>query len=150
MDEHKLYPTMNKLTRITTNIATLIDHISTDISHCKISCGILVDYIADHLSLLQCVQLKSPPAKNMTTAKKHISFSNISKFVKKLKRYDFSNIFALPVDSAYEKFIQQFCTIFDESFPITFVISKKKNNEPWYDFELKVTHKAKQRLYKSS
>ena len=46
------------------------------------------------------------------------------------------------------KFIQQFCTVFDECFPITTVISKQKHGEPWYDPGLKDTHKAKQRLYK--
>ena len=46
------------------------------------------------------------------------------------------------------KFIQQFCTIFDECFPITPTISKKKRGETWYDSKLKDTHKAKQRLYK--
>ena len=74
MYEHKLYPTINKPTRITTNNAALIDHIWTDILHCKISCGILVDYIADHLPILQSIQLKSPPVKNTTTAKKHIQY----------------------------------------------------------------------------
>ena len=78
--EHKLYPTINKPTRITKNSANLIDHIWTDISHCKISNEILVDCIADHLPILQSVQVKSPPAKNTTTAERHIS-SNISKFV---------------------------------------------------------------------
>ena len=53
--EHKFYPTLNKPTRITTNNATLIDHIWTDISHCKICCEILIDCIADHLPILQCV-----------------------------------------------------------------------------------------------
>ena len=64
----------------------------------------------------------------MTTAKRHICSSNISKFVKKLETHDFSNIFALSdVESAYKKFIQQFCTIFDKCFPITSVILKKKH-----------------------
>ena len=149
MYEHKFYPTINKPTRITTNSATLIDHIWTDISHCKISSGILVDCIADHLPILQSVQLKSPPVKNTKTGKRHISSSNISKLVKKLEIYNFSGIFAFTdVDSAYEKFIQQFCTIFDERFPITPTISKKKRGESWYDSELKDTHKAKQQLYK--
>ena len=149
MYEHKLYPTINTPTRITTNSATLIDHIWTDISRCKISYGILVDCIADHLPILQSIQLKSPPVKNTTTAKRHISSSSISKFVKKLETYNFSNIFVLSdVDSAYEKFIQQFCTIFAEYFFITSEISKKKHVRPWYDSKLKDTHKAKQRLYK--
>ena len=144
MYEHKFYPTINKPTRITTNSATLIDHIWTDISHCKISSGILVDCIDDHLPILQSVQLKSLPVKNTKTGKRHISSSNISKFVKKLEIYNFSGIFAFTdVDSAYEKFIQQFCTIFDSCFPITATISKKKRGEPWYDSELKDTHKAK-------
>ena len=66
----------------------------------------------------------------MTTAKKHISFFNISKYVKKLEKCDFCSIFALSnVDSAYEKFIQQFCTIFKECLLITSVISKKKHGE---------------------
>ena len=87
-----------------------------------------------------------PPRKNTKTGKRHIS-SKISKFVKKLEIYNF--IFAFTdVDSAYEKFIQQFCTIFDECFPITPTNSKKKRGEPWYDSELKDTHIAKQRLYK--
>ena len=73
MYERKLYPTINKSTRITTNSATLIDHIWTDLSHCKISCKILVDCIADHLPILQSVRLKSHPVKNLTTAKRHIS-----------------------------------------------------------------------------
>ena len=149
MHEHKLHSTINKPTRITTKITILIDHNWTDISHCKTSCGILVDCIADHLPILQSVYIKSPPVKNTTTARRHISSSNISKFVKKLETYDFSGIFALSnVDSAYEKFIQQFCTIFDECFSMTLVISKKKHGEPWYDSELKDAHKAKQRLYK--
>ena len=64
--------------------------------------------------------------------------------------YSFNGIFALSgVDRAYEKFIQQFRTISDECFPITSVISKKKHGEPWYDSELKDTHKAKQRLSKN-
>ena len=147
--EHKFYPTINKPTRITTNSATLIDHIWTDKSHCKISSGILVDCIADHLPILQSVLLKSPSVKNMKTGKRHISSSNISNFVKKLETYNFSGIFAFTdFDRAYEKFIQQFCTIFDECFPITPTTSKKKRGESWYDSELKDTHKAKQRLYK--
>ena len=106
MYEHKFYPTINKPTRITTNSATLIDHIWTDISHCKISRGILVDCIAGHLPILHSVQLKSPPVKNTKTGKRHISSSNISKFVKKLEIFNFSGIFAFTdVDSAYEKFI---------------------------------------------
>ena len=134
MYEHKFYPMINKPTRITTNSATLIGHIWTNISHCTIFNGILVDCIADHLPILQSVQLKSPPVKNTKTGKRHISSFNISKFVKKLEIYNFSGIFAFTdVNSAYEKFIQQFCTIFDECFPITPTISKKKRGKPWYD-----------------
>ena len=126
-----IYPTVNKLTRITTNSVTLIDHIWTDISHCKIYSEILVDCITDHLPILQSVQLKSPLVKNTMTAKRPISSSNISKFVKKLETHNFSGIFAFTdVNSAYEKFIQQFCTIFNECFPTTSVISKKKHGEP--------------------
>ena len=58
MYERKLYPTINKQTRFTTNSATVINHIWTDISHCKIFCGILVDCIADHLPILQSVPLR--------------------------------------------------------------------------------------------
>ena len=63
MYEHKLHLTINKPPKITTNSATVIDHIWTDISHCKFSCGILVDCIANYLPILQCVQLKSTPVK---------------------------------------------------------------------------------------
>ena len=89
--------------------------------------------------------LNPPPVKNTKTGKRHISSSNISKFVKKLETYNFSGIFAFTdVDSPYEKLIQQFCTIFDECFPIISAIPKKKRGEPWYDSKLKDTHKAKQ------
>ena len=64
----------------------------------------------------------------MATAKRNFSSVNKSKFVKKLETYDSSCIFVFSdVDSAYEKFIQQFCTIFDEYFLITSVTSQKKH-----------------------
>ena len=73
MHEHKFYPTINKLTKITTNNSTFIDdHIWTDISNGKISCRVLIDCIAYHLLILQCVQLKPTPVKNAMTAKRHI------------------------------------------------------------------------------
>ena len=53
--KHKLPSTINKPTRITTKSATSIDHNWTDISHCKTSCGILADCIADYLPILQSV-----------------------------------------------------------------------------------------------
>ena len=61
MYEQKLHSTINKPTRITTKSATLIDHNWTDISHCKTSCGILVDSLRIICQYYKVFSLNHPP-----------------------------------------------------------------------------------------
>ena len=70
MYDHKFHPTINKPTRITASSPTVIDHIWTDRFNYKISSGIIVDSLADHLPAIQCVQLKSPRAQTVPHTKR--------------------------------------------------------------------------------
>ena len=76
MCEHKFHPTINKPTRITASSATVIDHIWTDRFNCEISSGIIMDSLADHLPVIQWVQLKSPQAQTVPHTK-HFFFQAI-------------------------------------------------------------------------
>ena len=66
-----------------------------------------------------------------------------------LENYDTKSVFQCSgVKNAYDEFIHNFSSIFNESFPLKHFSKFKKKETKWYDTELKNVYRKKQLQYK--
>ena len=117
------YPLINKPTRITEKSNSTIDHIWTNFTNTKISSGIIVHRVADHLPIFQTsvvVEL-SPFQKNVMQC---FSPQYLLQFQRSIKQVDFTTVFQ---ESDPDQSYAQFDNLINDKVKICFTLKCSKN-----------------------
>ena len=145
MFENSFYPHINLPTRITGTSATCIDHIWSNVFNCDVICGIISETIADHMITFQCsdfnlTEHKVPPQDRIQSK---IDYTKLASALNDIPTDDI--ISCNELDAAYLKLEErvseciQNCT--DHISP------NDKNDQPWFDYELKKLRSKRQRFH---
>ena len=137
MADHSFFSIINKPTRITDTCATVLDHIWTNPFSTITKCAVITHPLSDHTPMVMYASTELDNAKAFTFERR---FTNkaMERFFNNLETIqvdEFTNETRAP-DCVYEKFINKYMSVFNESFPLT----KKKLHHPknnWFDTELK-------------
>lgn len=147
-----LNPTITKPSRITSQSATIIDNIFTNILPNQTTSGLFITDISDHLPVFTLYNCDFSNVKNpveMTFTRKR-NEQSISKLNNSLEHQDWSAIYnELDVDSAYSKFLDIFISLYDKNCPEKEItITTKRKHKPWLTKGIKNACKKKNNLYK--
>ena len=152
-----LYPMINKPTRISSNRASLIDNIFTNVIKKKTHNGIIYDDFSDHFPIFGILQNDElpkcrPNRKRNKVRKRIINEANMSLFKEKLKTADWSYLKEnADVNESYDIFLDKYSSLYNECFPLKEM--NKKINEckrPWITKGLLKSITRKNKLYKAS
>ena len=113
-------PLITKPTRVTHESATLIDHIySNEKTHDSLTGIIVTDDVADHFGVFHILYGKShikPPSYIYT---RKINEHTMHNFKLRLAETEFNSVLQeQDTNIAYDKFIDIYCRLFEEIFPI--------------------------------
>jgi hypothetical protein len=143
-------PLINKPTRISKFSATLIDNIITnDILKTTCQKGILLCDISDHFPIFYIDQNRSMKLNVITKEVRDTCNRNMVKFRECLQNIDFSSVLNdNEVESACEKFLSDFSSLYKKCFPIKNIKKKYYCQKPWLTEGLKQSIRYKNILYK--
>jgi len=136
-------------TRLSSNSATLIDHILTSNSDITES-AVLISDISDHFPIF-CFSKSSTYKTHSIIKARNFSDENIDQFKLQLQNINWEFLTILQnAQTAYNEFSDTFFTLFDLYFPL---ITKKVNRNlnrinPWFTRGLLVSRQQKNILYK--
>ena len=124
MSSYGMIPTINKPTRVTTNTATAIDHIITNIMiDTDFKTGILKSCISDHFAIMLAFQIGEKNRKVFkksegTYSQANFNETSIESFRLRLREITWDNL-KTSNDStlAYNEFLDTFTSIYDDCFP---------------------------------
>ena len=141
-------PHITKPTRVTTDSATLIDHIYSNRTYSNHSSGIIITDIADHFGSFHITHEATQKHKPIFLPKRQLRDDNLLAFGRLLITTDFSPVIqALDPDEAYNIFIGIYTLAFDKACPIKYTRIKSKliKREPWITQGLltSIIHKSK-------
>lgn len=144
-----LLPLITKPTRIASNSASLIDHISTTYKSDNYNSGILLSDISDHnpvFYIQPCSTRKSAP---VSVKARQINSRTIPKFKEYLSNLDYSDILNTNDPAqAFSSFFKKINTGVDTAFPEKIMSKSFKNIplNPWMTPALLVSRKQKLKL----
>ena len=146
-----LYPLITHPTRISSNTATLIDNIFTNVLNKNIHSGILMEDLSDHLPIFAVTQnVCSVKKEDQFIIKRIINQRKLELFKRDLKSISWENIYNLsdPNDQ-YHYFSELFSNLYDKHFPKQrFKVRPKR--KPWLTNSLINCCRKKNTLYKMS
>ena len=148
MFDYNYYPLINKPTRITKNKCSSIDHIWTNVIGAQINSAILAHEIADHLPIIQVSSIGTPVLK---TENKEWCFSelNLKRFYEMLKTKNFEEVYDMPnPDDSFKEFLREINPLLVSCFKRKKRQRKNLQRCVWYDRELLLLSRKKDRLYK--
>ena len=128
-------PVITLPTRLSQHSATLIDHIYTNRTSSTNS-GVIITDVADHFGIFYITKENKFMSNhsNATKQVRHLSQSNLDKFINLLEQTKFDHILQIDCpNEAYNVFIQLYMIAFEKSFPLTTVKFNKKyiRREQW-------------------
>ena len=145
-------PVIHKPTRVTHTSATLIDHIYSNLTCKDTLSGIILTDVADHFGTFYIVNDSNRNTDKPTfITKRKFTKTNMTKFKQLLCDRDFSEIINYDCpNSAYDKFMSIYKTIFNETFPLLKTRFNKKymKRDPWVSTGLLASARHKAKLFK--
>ena len=148
---HGFLPTIHKPTRVTTESATIIDHIYVHYATHKSKSGIIITDVSDHFGIFYLEDRSSKYTSNEMIEKRIYSEKNIIKFRDNLRENNFRNVLETEcAENSYNNFIDTFKSTFDKAFPATKCKPNKKHikKAPWITDGLLTSSRTKQKLLK--
>ena len=148
---HGFLPTIHKPTRVTTESATIIDHIYVNYATHKSKSGIIITDVSDHFGIFYLEEKSSKHISNEMIEKRIYSERNIIKFRDHLRENNFRNVLETEcAENSYNNFIDTFKSTFDKAFPVTKCKPNKKHIKkvPWITDGLLTSSRTKQKLLK--
>ena len=152
---HNFMPTIVMPTRITSNTATIVDHIYYyEGRNCKketiIKSGNFWNDMTDHLPNFFLIVNERKKIKYLDTKFIRLySEKNIQKFKSAVNNIDWEPLYNYDnANSAYQFFQDSVIHCFNESFPLTRLSRKKAKDKKWITAGLKTSSKHKNSLYK--
>ena len=142
-------PVINKLTRVTKNTATAIDHIFINsVTTTKFKTGIIKSDISDHFPIF----FVADDTIHTKETKERFIFrrdNSVEKFKYKLRTVSWDSITnSSDTNKAYVNFIEIFSSLYDECFPKKKIkLKPQKYNNPWITKGIKKSSKRKQKLH---
>ena len=147
-----LYPLIDRPTRISNHSFTLIDNVFTNVTNHKVTSGILVSDITDHLPIFVFCTYPNPNrADQKCNVKKRIINENtLLSLSNNLAEECWDNVFrSADVDTAYGEFMTTFSKQYNICCPMKTVRNSfTRRNKPWITNGLKNACHKKNRLYK--
>ena len=149
---YNVFPLISKPTRITTDTATLIDHILTNNfqHYSKHIQGILCTSISDHYAIFHLTNSNKNKESDLPEVmiKRDYNHKNAVKFTEEISKIVWDD-FLLEQDTqrAYTTFHTKLSDIYDKCFPVKKIKKKYYFNKPWLTPALKESIKIKNRLY---
>lgn len=151
-----ILPTTTRPTRITSDTATIIDNIYLSVKcYHKITCGILLYDISDHLPIFALTSSSRPAIthkKHITTKKRVFTEEAINNIMEDLNNYNWTNLENCNAEEAYSLFSTKFNNSIDHFAPIiTRKISPKLIiRDPWITPGIMTSSRNLSKLYKKS
>ena len=150
--QYGIVPLINKPTRVTSNSATLIDNIFTNVFfETSLKKGILKSSISDHFPIFAAVNISNSIdiKKSIEITKRNYSDLNKGMFKEELEQFDWSILATTDdVNLLYNTFLENFMKIYNKHFPIEKKKVKIKDiTTPWFSKGMKKSSKQKQKLY---
>ena len=107
MFDYNYYPLINKLTRITIDKCSSMDHILTNVIEAQINSAILAHEIADHLPIIQVSSIGTLLLK-MENREWCFSELNLKRFYGMVKTKDFKEEYDMSnPDDSFKKFLRE-------------------------------------------
>ena len=151
MISYNLIPKITVPTRITSNSATLIDHIYTNINKERCLAGTLTADISDHLCNFMFIDTnKINKHRPSTVQYRQITDDNLQQLNDKLSQHNWNGIYAIDdPDIAYNNFINIYQEYLNACMPIKVCKFNrfKHKVEPWITKGLIKSLKTKHKLY---
>ena len=150
--QYGIVPLINKPTRVTSNSATLIDNILTNIFfEASLKKGILRSSISDHFPIFAAINISDrfDIQKNIEITKRNYSDLNKKMFNEELEQFDWSSLEIIDdVNLLYDTFLEKLMILYNKHFPIEKKTVKIKDiKTPWFSKGMKKSSKQKQKLY---
>ena len=149
------YPTITRPTRLGKSSSTLIDNIFVNNINLDCFSGIIINDLSDHLPIFYISSEKIHEATKIErrlSMYREINPVSLSKFQTKISATNWENVISSTncADTAYNKFIDSFLSIYNECFPINTKIQKTVYNasKPWLSSGILKSIRRKEALYK--
>lgn len=149
------YPTIDKPTRVTSNSASFIDNIFTNLSNIDVCAkvdvaGIFITDFSDHFPVFIHSTLKSSSvSSNLPLYSRNYFKRKIQNFSSSLSSIDWNDVYqANDTNTAFNVFSSLFSQIYTDSFPLSIACHKQKRKQQWITSGMLVSIKRKNRLYK--
>ena len=146
------YPVINRPTRITANLATLIDNIFNNNIHFDSFRGILINDLSDHLPVFQIFpSISTPEPKKIVLKKRAITKANMDKLRSEVQNINWEFLRTInDVDDAYSHFKETFMGLYNKCIPEKNLSNKERkiHKKPWITKGFIKSSKIKNKLYK--
>ena len=147
-----LYPLIDRPTRISNHSFTLIDNVFTNVTNHKVTSGILVSDITDHLPIFVFCTYPNPNRADQkcNVKKRIINEKTLLSLSNNLAEECWDNVFrSADVDTAYGEFMTTFSKQYNICCPMKTVRNSfTRRDKPWITNGLKNACHKKNRLYK--
>ncbi len=145
-------PLITLPTRITSQSATIIDHINISgidkVRNCDIFTGNLFFEIADHLPNFVVLKDKKPIGE-LRYKTRIFSERNTASFKSILSQISWDDVLdCADPNEGYSLFMDKYCVAFEEAFPETRISRKRAKDKIWLTAGLKISIKHKNRLHR--
>lgn len=121
-------------TRVTPSCQSILDLFITNIDAPILNAGTISCDISDHCPVFIAYSCTEPPLGGREPRYMYRSFSseNMNYFRARVSEHDWSSVYGKDsVDAAYNEFLANFTSIYNESFPIKCVKVKRRIRKPW-------------------
>jgi hypothetical protein len=117
---YSLYPTINRPTRITSTMATIIDNLFTSLtSSTNSKSGIILSDLSDHFPIFLLLYNDVEPVKEKIITYRSNTIENKNDFTKRLENVDWSKVTNLEdTQKAYTTFHEEVTKCYTQSFPL--------------------------------
>lgn len=126
---YNIHPTFLEHTRITSNSKTCIDNIFTNYEN-VCDAEVIHSLISDHTAQKLTIEINKSITPNFVY-KRIFNDSNKKKFTNRLSQTDWYSIYEIEkqnVNEQWEKFMNIFMTVFEDTFPLKKISTKKSAN----------------------
>ena len=148
MSDYNFYPLVNKPTRITKDRCSCIDHILTNMIGSQIESAIIAHEISDHLPVIQVSNVGLPLLKYKNN-EWCFSQPNLRKFYQSQETKAFEDVQNMSdPDDSFEVFMKEINPLLVQCFKYKKKQIKSDMRCVWYDRELLLLSRKKDRLYK--
>ncbi len=148
---HGLLQIISRPTRCTSNSATIIDHIITNMIHKDLSSTIIISYMSDHFPIVHHLKNQFIVPSPKIIENRDFSVNNINLFTAELNAANWSEVYkSQDAQLSYNKFSDTFLGLYNDYFPVKtckFNIYIHTKNS-WMTKGLLVSRKEKIRLSK--